>query len=46
MPNSLKVSTIDPIQKASNNREAHNLRSINTLPPVEKLIETCVENIW
>lgn len=43
MPNSLKVSTIVPIQKVSNNTEAHNLRPINTLPPVEKLIEICVD---
>lgn len=41
-PSSLKVSTVVPIAKIENNNEAKNFRPINTLPPLEKILELSV----
>ncbi|KAJ8980533.1 hypothetical protein NQ317_008330 [Molorchus minor] len=40
----LKVSTIIPIPKVANTIKAEELRPINTLPPIEKILELAVYN--
>lgn len=42
MPDLLKVSTVIPIQKVVNTNKAAEFRPINTLPPIEKIIELAV----
>lgn len=42
MPELLKTSTIVPIQKLKNTINANEFRPINTLPPIEKVLEMAV----
>ncbi|KAJ8975902.1 hypothetical protein NQ317_011373 [Molorchus minor] len=44
IPHELKVSTIIPIPKVANTIKAEELRPINTLPPIEKILELAVYN--
>lgn len=41
-PEQLKLSTVTPIPKVTNTNLACNFRPINTLPPIEKVIEMAV----
>lgn len=43
VPNNLKISCIDPIRKVPNTVLCEELRPINKLPVLEKIIEKCVK---
>lgn len=42
VPEKLKISTIIPIEKIKNSNDSCNFRPINTLPPIEKILELAV----
>lgn len=44
MPEGLKVSTVAPVPKISQPKNAEDYRPVNMLPTLEKLIETVVKN--
>nr|CAI5828725.1 unnamed protein product [Callosobruchus analis] len=44
IPNDLKISTVVPIPKTTSASKAHEYRPINTLPPIEKILEVAVYN--
>lgn len=44
VPDKWKLSTVIPIQKVKNTKNAEEFRPINTLPPDEKIMEKFVKN--